>query len=88
MDTAESRMRAIQNQNRIKTTENGNAEKASSTGGKLRFMIALVFFLSFFVLKQKDMSFMGITGEKIYETVCENAKGFDFIKDFPYTLDD
>ena len=88
MDTAESRMRAIQNQSSIKTMENRNGEKAPSSGGKFRFMIALVFFLSFFVLKQKDLSFMGITGEKIYETVCENAKGFDFIKDFPYTLDD
>lgn len=88
MDTAENRLKTLQSRGQIKQVSNGNKERMTLSGVKLRFMLALLFFLLFFVMEQKGLTIMGITGEKIYESVCENAKGFDFIIDFPYTLDD
>ncbi len=80
MDTAESRMRMLQSSGQTKNEKTG--------GGKIRFLLALILFLLFFTLEQKEFTVWGLSGEKIYETVCENAKGFDFVLDFPYTLDD
>lgn len=88
MDTAESRMRMLQNSRMGKEWKNETKMISSISGGKMRFMLALVLFLSFFVLEKRNLTFLGIAGETIYETVCKNAKGFDFVLDFPYTLDD
>lgn len=87
MDTAESRLKMLQDSGRAKNNRRTDVSMSIISGAKLRFMLALVLFLLFCLMEKKDWSIMGITGEKIYETVCENAKGFDFVLDFPYTLD-
>lgn len=88
MDTAENRMRMLENSRMGREGKKETKRMSSFSGIKLRFMLALVLFLSFFVLEKKNVTFLGISGENIYETVCKNAKGFDFVRDFPYTLDD
>jgi len=55
---------------------------------KIRFLFSVVAFLSFYMMEKYDLDFGGITSEKIYETVCNSTKGFDFAIDFPYTLND
>lgn len=88
MNTAQRRMELLQS---MKTTGQVNVSKREETQHstfKVRFLLAAFLFLTFYMLETKELSFLGITGEKIYETVCENAKGFDFVQDFPYTLDD
>lgn len=88
MDTAEIRMRKIQDSMRGKSEPNLQERSTSFTGGKIRFFLAVMFFCLFYLLEVRELSFMGITAEKIYKSVCENAKGFDFVLDFPYTLND
>ena len=87
MDTAESRIKKLQNVARGKVVNKTEKKSDSLSGGNIRFFLAVLFFCMFCLLEEKDLSFMGITGEKIYKSVCENAKGFDFVLDFPYTLD-
>ena len=55
---------------------------------KIRFLFSVVFFLLFYALEKYNLEIGGITSEKIYETLCDSTKGFDFTLDFPYTLND
>ncbi len=88
MDTAENRMKILQSSGRVKSEKNVSEKNSLYSGTKIRFFIAFLIFGLFYLFEQRSLNFMGLTGEKIYKSVCENAKGFDFVLDFPYTLND